>query len=309
MTMNLAQTRVVDPILTTHVRGYRVQEHVGHHLFPSVDVERAAGKVIEFGKEDFMLYNARRAPGGATKRLEFGYEGKPYALVQDSLESKIPREFSREAAATPGIDLGMRASNKCMNSLKLALEYEQATMATTASNYPAGSKEVLSGASQWSHAAAEPVGAIEAARQTIRRKCGLYPNVMVLGPKAYAGLKLNEQVIGRFANTDIITPEMLAKLFEVDAVVEGKAVTADDQGVFSDVWGNCAVLAYAPKVPNGVEEPSFGYTYTLEGHPFVEVPYFEKNVKSWIYGVTYERAPVLAGVSAGYLFEDVSAVF
>lgn len=46
----------------------------------------------------------------------------------------------------------------------------------------------------------------------------------------------------------------------------------------------------------------------MEGHPFVEEPYFERNIKSWIYGVTYERAPVLAGVSAGYLFSAVSSL-
>lgn len=255
-----------------------------------------------------MLYNARRAPGGATKRIEFGYEGKPYALVQDSLESKVPREFARDAAAVPGIDLGMRASNKCMNSLKLTLEADQAKLATDPGNFAAGSKEVLAGQSQWSHVDSKPPLQIEEARQTIRRSCGLYPNVMVCGPKAYSALKLNAYIKGEFQNTDIITAEMLANLLEIDAVIEGRAVTASDDGVFSDVWGNFAVLAYAPKVPNGLEEPSFGYTYTMERHPFVEEPYFDRNTKSWIYGVTYERAPVLAGVSAGYLFSAVSSL-
>lgn len=88
MNLNMARSRVVDPVLSTHVRGYRQASLVGHLLFPTVEVDVAAGKVIEFGKEDFMLYNARRAAGAATKRIEFGYEGKPFALCRTALKAR-----------------------------------------------------------------------------------------------------------------------------------------------------------------------------------------------------------------------------
>lgn len=302
MNLNMARSRVVDPVLSTHVRGYRQASLVGHLLFPTVEVDVAAGKVIEFGKEDFMLYNARRAAGAATKRIEFGYEGKPFALVQDSLESKVPREYAREAEAVPGIDLGMRAASKVMNSLTLTLEYDQAAIATNPASYEADHQIVLSGGSQWSHADSDPALAISAARQTIRQSCGFYPNVMICGPKPYAALKNNKHIAAQFKNADIITAALLAQLFEIEQVVEGRAATANDAGQFADVWGNYAILAYAPPNPSGQEEPSYGYTYTMKGHPFVEQPYWDPNQKSWIYGVTYERAPVLAGMAAGYLF-------
>lgn len=301
MSLNPARARVVDPVLSTHVRGYRQAGHVGHFLFPRVEVEVSAGKVIEFGKEDFMLYNARRAAGAATKRIEFGYEGKPFALVQDSLESKVPREFARDAAAVPGIDLGLRASSKVMNSLTLTLEHDQATLATNPANYDDDHKETLTSTDKWTHADSKPISVISEARQAIRRSCGFYPNVLLCGPDPYAALKTNAEIAGRFRNVDIITADLLAKLFEIDHVVEGKAMTANDDGAFTDVWGNYAILAYAPDSPSGQEEPSYGYTYTMKGHPFVEAPYWDANQKSWIYGVTYERIPVQAGMSAGYL--------
>ena len=47
--------------------------------------------------------------------------------------------------------------------------------------------------------------------------------------------------------------------------------------------------------------PSYGYTYMLDGYPMVEVPYFDRNAKSWIFPVTRAEAPVLASASAGYL--------
>ena len=45
----------------------------------------------------------------------------------------------------------------------------------------------------------------------------------------------------------------------------------------------------------------------MRGHPLVETPYWDGNTKSWIYGVSYERAPVLAGMSAGYLISSPAA--
>lgn len=145
---------------------------------------------------------------------------------------------------------------------------------------------------------------IEEGRQAVRASCGLYPNTMVLGPPAYGALKTHPKVVARFRNTDIITAQMLAALFELESLVEGKAVVADDAGAFSDVWGGHGVLAYAPRSPGGLEEPSFGYTYTMQKNPFVETPYWDGNKKSWIYGVTYERAPVLTGMAAGYLIQN-----
>lgn len=304
--MSLSQARVIDPVLTTHARGYKSTDRVGGVLFPTVDVTVRAGNVLEFGREGFILYNARRAPGADTKQIEFGYEGKPFNLVQDSLEGKVPREYADEAAAVPGIDLGLRSTNMVMNSLTLGLECEQAKIATDPANYEASHKKALSGTARWSSAEATPIDDIESARQVIRTACGLYPNALLLGPKVYAKLKNSKQIVDRYRNTDVITAAMLAALFEIDQVVEGKAVVANEKtDKFEDVWGNYAVLAYSPKQPNGAEEPSFGYTYTLKGNPYVEKPYWNPGKKSWVYGVTYERAPVLAGMSAGFLFSNV----
>src|SRR5690606_24928298 len=101
----LAQRRVIDPILSNVVQGYRHPEHIGHNLFPRVPVQVAGGKIIEFGKESFKLYSTSRAPGTAFKRMQFGYEGKDYVLENHGLEVPVPREHLRDAAQVPGIDL------------------------------------------------------------------------------------------------------------------------------------------------------------------------------------------------------------
>lgn len=306
--MNNGQVRVIDPILTTHAQGYKQATLVGLKLFPTVPVSQRGGQVIEFGKEAFTLFNARRAPGSGTKRVQFGYLGKPYALLSDSLEGVVPREHIGEAAV-PGINLGQRATNNVMRSLLLALEHEQAALARNAANYSAGHKVDLAGA-KWSNPANNPSTDIEAGKEAIRASIGLYPNVVLLSAKAFAAAKNNPHIVERFKYTskESITADMLANLWDVEEVVVGSAVVADPQsGVFSDVWGNDVVMAYAAPSSGSVnaEEPSYGYTYTLDGNPLVEQAYYENNAKSWMYPVTYERSPVLSGITAGYLLQNV----
>lgn len=306
MPMNNSQVRVIDPVLTNVAQGYRHAEHVGHTLFPRVPVQVAGGQVLEFGQESFRLYNARRAPGANTKRVEFGYLGRSFALVQDALEGKVPFEHLRDANRVPGVNLGTRAINGTMRALSLALEKEQADIARNATNYDADHKVDLA-AAKWTDDANNPSSDLDTGKTAIADSIGIEPNVLVLSRAAYFAAKNNAKVLERFKYTskESITPEMLAALWDLERVVVGKAITFSDAGASTPVWGSDAVLAYVPENPSGMEEPSYGYTYTMEGHPMVEQPYQDRNAKSWIYPVTYERAPVLSGMTAGYLLQNV----
>lgn len=303
----LPQVRVVDPILTSVVQGFKHTELVGNMLFPSVPVTVSGGQVLEFSKESFKIYNSRRAPGSATKRLRFGYLGKPYALSNHAVEVPVPREHLRDASVQPGIDLGTRAVNLGRRNQLLELESEQATIAIDAANYDVNHKIALAGASVWTDTVnSDPTADIETAKEQVRASIGVYPNRIVLSALAFKAAKHHPKITDRFKYTSAqsISTEMLAQLWGVQSVSVGGAVVADDAGAFSDVWGNDVVVAYAPGASAGMEEPSYGYTYTMNGHPLVETAYFDNNAKSWIYGVGYERAPVLTGITAGYLIQN-----
>ena len=305
MAMSANQVRVIDPVLTEIAQGYRHAEHVGHSLFPVVPVQVSGGQVLEFGKESFKLYQARRAPGTATKRVQFGYLGKSFALVQDALEGQVPREYLRDAAQTPGVDLSRRAVNSTLRALSLTLEYDQAQLATAAGNYDSNHKIALSGTDQWSDGSSDPASDIDTGKEAVRSSVGIYPNTLILSAQAFNAVKEHPKVVERFKYTskDSVTPDMLAALWDLEKVSVGKAVAFDDAGNDIDIWGNNAVLAYVPLTSSGMEDPSFGYTYTMQNHPLVEKPYYENNAKSWIYPVTYERLPVLTGILSGYLIQ------
>ncbi|MBF0614228.1 MAG: hypothetical protein G8237_04910 [Magnetococcales bacterium] len=306
MLMSPNQVRVIDPVLTEIAQGYRHAEHVGQILFPKVPIQVSGGQVLEFGRESFKLYQVRRAPGAATRRIQFGFLGKSFALVQDSLEAQVPREYQRDASRAPGVDLAQRSVAGALRALSLTLEYDQATLATNPDNYDNNHKITLSGTDQWSDGGSNPSGDIDTAREAVRSSVGIYPNTLVLSAVAFAALKNHPKIVERFKYTsrESITPEMLAALWDLQTVAVGKAVAFNDAGEDIDIWGNHAILAYTPVKSSGMEDPSYGYTYTLQGHPLVEKPYYENNARSWIYPVTYERVPILTGILSGFLIRN-----
>ena len=313
-----SRIRVADPVLTTVAIGYHNAEYVGHELFPEVPVTARAGKIIEFDKREFKLYRTKRAPGSNIKRIEVGYDGKPYAMTQDALEGLVPIEDDEEAKAVPGIDLGMEAVEGVMETIALGKEYEAASIARNPANYDADHKIDLA-AAKWSDDANDPIKDLKAGKEAIRASIGVDPNRVVFSPKAWSALTENAKVKDRYKHTtsQTITTDMIAAAIEVEKVVVGKAVfieegAADD--TLGDVWGRDVVMAYvgASKSDKGKAKgrskrrPSFGYTYCLKNHPLVEKPYYENNCRSWIYQVINENTPVLTGVTAGYLFQNVA---
>jgi hypothetical protein len=305
-----SQIQVIDPILSNVALGYKQPEHVGMALFPIVPVSQTGGKIIQFGKEAFRLYNTARAPGGTAKRVRYGHEGAPYAVENHALDAVVPREWMRDAKQVPNIDLGTRAVNLVMKSGSLVLENQQATVARTAANYDANHKVTLAGTDQWSdYANSNPIGDVDDAKESVRESVGVYPNVIEISAKVFKVLKEHPSILDKikYTHRGIVTAELLAAVFDVPKVVIGTAIAFDDADASIDVWGKDVVLAYVPSTPTGMEEPSYGYTYQMQGHPMVEIPYWDQPTRSWVYGMTNERVPVQTGFTSGFLITNAVA--
>ncbi len=301
---SMKANRVVDPVISEAARGYKQPGLVGDALFPRVPVMQYAGKIIEFGKEDFREYDLDRAPGSTVKRVTAGHAGQPYSIVPRAVERPVPRELGVDAQAVPGINLGNRAAVSGMRILQNNMEFKQAALATNPANYGAGNKVTLTAGDRWTQpGTSTPNGDIEEGRDAIRASIGMYPNLAIVSAKAMKALRHHPSIIDRIKHTsrDFATADILAQLWGIERVLVGGAVKAGSGDTFSDAWGDGVVLAYAAVGSVDAEEPSYGYTYFVEGHPLVETPYWEESTKSWIYGVSDDAAPVIAGAEAGYL--------
>lgn len=312
MSMNNKQVRVVDQILTTVARGYQNPQYVGHKLFPIVSVNSSGGQVLEFNKDSWRKYNLRRAPGADVVEIDYGYAGKPYALLQDSVHGKVPREHLRDGAATPGLDLGTIATNNAMEAVRRSQEIEQATIARNPSAYAVTNKIDLT-ASSWNNPERNPITDIITGKQAVGDQTGKEPNVLLLSGDAWNAISVNPHTLGLFTRgeveTLVITPQMLAAKLDLTEIVVGRTTYINESNATVKAWGADAVLAYTDIGGMSNALPSFGYTYTLSGNPVVEQTWYNPGNKSWMYPVNNEYSPVIAGADAGYLFIGAGAPY
>lgn len=311
--VNQRTAAVVDPILSTHARGYRNAEMISQFLFPRVIIPNRSMRVLKFGKESFRRMQTRRAPGADKMRVQYGYASDPVSLVQDALEAIVPIEHSEEALSVPGVDLGMNAVGMVMDVIDLGLELDVANIARDPANYGANNKLAMAGIDRWSDYASDPLDDINTAKEAIRRRIGRYPNTLTLGPTAAVALRAHPAIKEQFKYTSSasITTEMLAGYFDIERVVIGKAVWLDENATddddAQDVWGDDAILAYVPTEGDNYAVPSFAYTYELSGYPQVTAPYWENANDSWVYPMKAERRPYLVGAEGGFLFQNAGA--
>lgn len=305
--MNAAQVRVVDPILTEHARGYTNAEMVGRFLFPTVDMPTRAAKRIEFDRTSFRRRRTRRAPGTRIAQLEFGYEGKQVNLHQEALQAITPIEHQEEAMQVPGFDLQSMSVDLVLAVIALEKEIQQANVARTAASYAAANKAALAGDDKWSDPDSDPKSQVFDAKEVIRQRIGRRPNTLLCAGSVTSDLGKHPKILEHFkhTNSSAISIAMLASYFDIDTVVSGDAIYDTDDDTTVDVWGGDVILAYVP--PEGARQmpmPSYGYTYQLRGHPFVEPVAWDKDVRSWTNNVLDEFSPEMVGADAGFLFQN-----
>ncbi len=304
------QVRIIDPILSSVVRGYK---HAGviltEAIFPSVFVAKRGGNIIEFDKTDFRQVTTVRAPGARVGEVQFGHVGKPYSVEDHALAAKVPQEHVQEAAGTPAANQMGIASQSVMTIMQLNLERDQTTLATTADNYAAGNKVTLAGANKWSDTSSDIIGQVEDWKAAVRAKIGMDPNTMVLPFGIRRAIRKHTQLTESIKYTRGGFPSMdqLRDFFELDRIFISKAMTSADGSTLTDVWGKFGWVGFVEPNPSTAGLPSFGYTYTLIGHPSASEIWFDRDTKSWKADVEYSRTPTIAGADAGYLVSDIIA--
>ena len=305
-----SEARVIDPVLTTAVRGYENSAHVWPHIFPAVPVAARGGRLVQFDAEHFAQAALERAPGADIPEINIGYSSKKFALTQRAVAAKVPIENAEEAAAVPGIDIGSVAVSRAMDFNSLQIEIAAAGL-IVAANFT-DRTEALAGATQWSHKDSTPAREVRSAYSTIRQGIGRDPNTLLVGKEVHDALINNPDVIDRIKHTqpavgDAIDEAALARYFRVGKYVVGAAMKGAP-GNFSNIWGKIALLCYSNVTPLASQgSPSFGYTYRLRGYPMASPPWWNRKNDSWMYPVKTEDTPEIVGAAAGYLWTAVVA--
>ena len=302
----LEDLRIVDPVLTTLARGYTNNEFVGTRLFPRVPAVKEAGKIPQFGKEAFKLYNSKRAIRGMSNRISPGGRDANIEFVMDEQDLEYPIDYREKEEDL--FDAEQNATTVVSQGLGLNLEYEAATIAQNLANYAAGNKITLSGTSQFTHADSLPIGVIETGKKAISDKIGKDPNTLLIGDETYRVLINHAKLIERikYSMKGVLTVDLLKEIFGIENIFVGKAIYADDADAFVKLWGDNMVLAYVPQGAKTYYEPSYGYTIGKKNYPQVDKRFIQGGKIELVRNTDFWTVK-LVGAVAGYLITDTNA--
>lgn len=304
----LQKKRVVDPVLTNIARGFKNASHVATSLFPIVSVNKEGGKIPQFTKEAFKVYNTERAIRAKSNRIN--PEDRTtidFVLTEHDLEYPIDYREQEEDI----LPLRIHATNVVTDGISLRLEKLAADIVQNLSTYPSGNKVTLAAGDKFTNTSSDPFTVFDAAKEAVRTKIAQRPNVCVIGASAYNALKNHPAILDRikYTQTAVMTPALLKSLLDFDEIYIGDSVYATDAGVFTDIWSDNVVVAYVPKAnpdaSRSYYEPAFAYTLRKKNNPVIDS--YTEGGKVEIIRNTDIFIPKVVGADAGYLINDTNA--
>lgn len=264
---------VVDPALSQVSIAYKNEEYIAEQLFPVVSVAKQTGKYYVYDKSNFRRNKTARAIGAKANEVEFGLSTSPFSCEDHALKEPVPFEIleQADAALNPEVDAAESVTEMLLVDKEIALATSMADTAVITQNV------TLSGTDQWSDFDnSDPFDDIRTAINTVQLAIGRRPNTLVLGQTTFNKLADHPDVVDRikYTNGTAITAEMLAKLFDLEKCIVGKAVynsanegQTDSMGY---IWGKHAWVAYVPKETR-LKQVALGFTIT----------YKQREVEKW----------------------------
>lgn len=312
----LSNLRIVNPVLTNLAVGYTNAAFVGTALMPYANVDKEAGLVPVFGRDNFRIHSTERALRAKSNRMDMqGVTTVPFALTEHDIETPIDYREEEESA----FPLQAQATLTVTEVLRLRHEKMVADKVQDLASYAPSNRAALSGTTSFAHPDSDPEGVIDDAKAQIRAGIARHPNTLVIGYSMWRQLKRHPQLKAILSDTRsrLVQLADLREIFEIPNIYVGPGIYTTDAGTPVDIWGNKAVLAYVapvpevPMVPGQVTDPgaarsmytpSFGYTLRKRGQPKVDTR--TEDGKLEVVRNTDIFAPFLLGADAGYLVSD-----
>ena len=294
----------INAYLSEVARGYGNNSFIAENLFPIIDSEKEKIDIFQFNKEAFQLYDTERAIRANSNVITpKGFSKHTATLAEHDLA--YPIDYREEDEAEK-VKLQLHATNVVTEGLKLKLEKQCADLAQDPKNYATENKIALSGTSQFTNDASDPLKVVNAGKDAVCGKIGKDPNTLVMGQEVWQALKQNTSLKNLIASSSnkIITLDLLKEFFEIENIVVGRSIYADANNNFARVWGNNIILAYVPKLTSRTEyDPSFGYTVRKKDALQIDEYQKEGNKVKYI-RATDIYTPFLVGAEAGYLISN-----
>ncbi|MFF6951819.1 hypothetical protein ACFZAD_24570 [Streptomyces iakyrus] len=296
---------------------YTNDAYVAEQFIPSSQVATQSGKPWVYDRSRFRpsATGGKRAQGANSEEVRMAFTlGTPYFAEDHAKKIFVTDEDVKNAKAT-NRDPFADATEHVTEVQLIDRETEAATLLTTASNYATDNKETLSGTSQWSdYSNSTPIKDGHEAIAVIHGKLFVRPNKVLIPFQVFNVLQDHPDFLGRAADSNlrVVTPELIARIWNVDQVViAGAGYNASHEGQADDmqyVWGNKVVFSYVnPSQSEKVLTFARRYQWMSPVVQRLRGTDEEDRRGTWVRRGDNYYDEVIVSNEAGFLFSDVIA--
>jgi hypothetical protein len=266
--------------LTNLSIGYKNQNFIADRVFPNVPVAKESDYYYKFLKGAWFRDEARaKGPGADAARGHYPLTAELYKCIKYAFAHPVPIEHINNADAA--LDPWRTAIEFTVNKILLHKEKKCSDLVMTAANWTSSEDANAGWVATVDGTGNTFIEDMLAAKETIRKLIGAYPNVMIMDSKTFNNCKREYTVLERIKYTGTqgrpadVTVQTLAQLFELDQVLIGTALYSDAEEVVAgtdfnavDLWetnatkGSC-FLFWRPNRP-GLLQPASGYCFNFK---------------------------------------------
>jgi hypothetical protein len=297
---------------------YKNLNYIGDQIFPILKVEKESDYYPIWGKPVWFRDEAgHRAANGSAPEVAPNMSNTTYQCEEYAIRSRIPERL--RANADSELKLQQRFTELLTQKIMLARERRVATAINTYTNWT--SYTSLSAATYWSNydsSDSKPVTDIDTGMAAVEdNTAGLPANTMVMGVEVWRKLRRHPEILrlcfGPGADRDmIVTPQLLARAFELERVLVGRShytaskeveTASEGSETYTKIWGDYCWIGHVTSTPSMLEASAgylFRQTYKVRS-------WFSDDANADIFEV-YERIDEkVVSAACGYLISDLIA--
>lgn len=278
-------------------------------LSPVVPVKHESDEYYIYSYDSLIMPLTYRGNGAVANQATWNMSFSSYSLTEHALRDIVTDRDRNNA--DPGIKLDVDTTEYLTEKILMRREITLQQLVQTSTTW--ANSTSLTSTLAWTTNTTNPITQIDSAASVVVQTSGKTPNVVALSDTVFRTAKENTSTVDRikYTSADSVTPMMLARLFNVDQVLVGKATqnTAEegiDTVTMAFIWADTVFIGYVERAP-GLKKPSALYTFQQEdsGNPYIVEKYREDARKGDWVEVSSIFSHVAPATGCGYIIEDV----
>jgi len=259
-----------NPVLTQIALAVMVEGLIADQVLPRVPVEAELFRYRLMNVADGLtLTDTAIGRTGDAGEVQSGSSLADASTKDWGLKAVVPIKDIEQAQASGAPDPLATEVELTQQLIDLAREVRVANLVTALATYDSSQRTTLSGNSQWSDPASDPISALLAVKRSMLVK----PNLLVTGEAVADALTMHPKIVaaayplgGNAVTGGQATLEAVAKLLGLERILVGKAqantAKKGQTASYAPVWGkHAALLRIDPAVRSARPVvPTFGFT-------------------------------------------------